>query len=65
MAIFANDGNEIIIGVPNNIKSTQDFLLVGGIPLNESLARYGPLVINTKQELFQAIEDSAMGDLEG
>jgi redox-sensitive bicupin YhaK (pirin superfamily) len=65
MAIFANDGNKIIIGVPNNINSTQDFLLVGGIPLNESLARYGPLVMNTKQELFQAIEDYCNGRLGG
>ena len=33
------------------------FLLVSGAPTKEPIARYGPFVMNTREEIKQAIDD--------
>ena len=33
------------------------FLLASGRPLHEPIARYGPFVMNTRQEIEQALRD--------
>jgi len=33
------------------------FLFISGKPIGEQIARGGPFVMNTKDEIFQAIED--------
>ncbi|MCI0411108.1 MAG: pirin family protein [Acidobacteria bacterium] len=37
------------------------FLLVSGKPLGEPIARYGPFVMNTQEEIEQALEDLRQG----
>jgi len=59
MIMLGNDGDEVII--ENDSVKELDLLLIGGIPLKEPIARYGPFVMNTQQEIYEAIEDYQAG----
>ena len=37
--------------------SDAKFLLISGKPIGEQIARGGPFVMNTKQEILQAVND--------
>jgi redox-sensitive bicupin YhaK (pirin superfamily) len=60
MAILANpsgsDGVELRAGAAG-----MRAILVAGVPLNEPIVQYGPFVMNTKEEIFQAFEDFRRG----
>ena len=40
-----------------------ELLILGGPELGEPIARYGPFVMNTRQEIYQAVEDYNNGTL--
>ena len=40
-----------------------DVLLIGGLPLREPIASHGPFVMNTRQEIAQALDDFQRGRL--
>jgi quercetin 2,3-dioxygenase len=55
--LFKNDGEQI------NIEATEDavLLVLSGEPINEPIAQYGPFLMNTREELEQAIDDVNAG----
>ncbi len=59
MAVLANDGDAV------NLSATQAsrVLLIAGRPLNEPIAQHGPFVMNTEEELQQAVADYQQGRL--
>jgi redox-sensitive bicupin YhaK (pirin superfamily) len=61
MVMFAPDGNEVRIENPTNANAALDILLIAGVPLNEPIARYGPFVMNTEEEIHQAFDDYRRG----
>lgn len=60
-AIFATDGEAVRLAAPAGATAPVEVLLVGGQPLEEPVARYGPFVMNTEQEIRQAFEDFRSG----
>jgi quercetin 2,3-dioxygenase len=62
MAVFANhagrDGVSLVAGAEG-----ARAILIAGQPLGEPIAQYGPFVMNTQQEIQQAVEDFRSGRL--
>jgi len=61
MAILANDAEAD--GVVIEATGEAKVLLIAGRPLNEPIAQYGPFVMNTDQEIYQALNDFRDGRL--
>lgn len=53
-----NDGDSVVV---HGDKSAARFLLVSGKPLNEPMARYGPFVMNTQEEIEQTLRELQQG----
>jgi redox-sensitive bicupin YhaK (pirin superfamily) len=68
---YVNDGQLAVLGGGNSVRlraaenATSDarLLLLAGVPLNEPVARYGPFVMNTPQEIQAAFRDYQSGKM--
>jgi quercetin 2,3-dioxygenase len=57
--VFGRDGDQVSFEAPAPL----EVLLIGGIPLGEPVARYGPFVMNEDEELLEAIRDYQTGKM--
>ncbi len=63
MVTFEPGGDQITAGVPVDAGEAMEILVLGGVPLGEPIARYGPFVMNTPGEIQQAFLDYQSGRL--
>jgi redox-sensitive bicupin YhaK (pirin superfamily) len=59
MAILRNNSDQLKINTTTGAK----LILIAGKPLKESIVQYGPFVMNTKEQIIQAVEDYRAGRL--
>ena len=57
MAVLRNEGNGVVLRAEANTRA----ILIAGQPLNEPIAQHGPFVMNTREELIQAVDDFRAG----
>ncbi|MCA1323971.1 pirin family protein [Herbaspirillum sp. alder98] len=61
MAVLTNVAEAAGVSLKANVASR--FLLIAGKPLGESIAQWGPFVMNTREQVEQAIDDFRAGRL--
>jgi quercetin 2,3-dioxygenase len=57
MAVLTNNGDGLVLRAQANTRA----IVISGKPLNEPIAQYGPFVMNTREELVQAVDDFRAG----
>ena len=61
---YFGDGDSVSVRADDTMRDGTDafdVLLLGGLPIREPIVHYGPFVMNTKQEIIDAIDDFNAG----
>jgi redox-sensitive bicupin YhaK (pirin superfamily) len=61
LVVFSRNGESVRIA--NTGSTPLSLLLIGGEPIGEPVARYGPFVMNSREELYEAFEDFRSGKM--
>ena len=56
-------GDHLVVTAADQQAESLDVLLLGGLPIRAPIAHYGPFVMNTREEIQQAIDDFQAGRL--
>lgn len=55
--VFEQTGDLVEASVPDNADSEARFMIVAGQPLDQKVVQYGPFVLNSQEEVYQAMLD--------
>ncbi|KAI9837699.1 MAG: hypothetical protein M1837_002714 [Sclerophora amabilis] len=55
--VFEQKGDSVVATVPENASEDGQFVLIAGLPLDQKVVQYGPFVLNTQEEVYQAMLD--------
>ncbi len=57
MGVLRNEGDGLVLRAASGTRA----IVIAGQPLKEPIAQYGPFVMNTREELMQAVDDFRAG----
>ena len=55
--VFEQKGDGIVAEVADDATEDSKFILVAGMPLDQPIVQYGPFVLNSQEEVYQAFSD--------
>jgi redox-sensitive bicupin YhaK (pirin superfamily) len=55
--VFEQEGDFVEVSVPDNAESGARLIIVSGQPLDQKVVQYGPFVLNSQEEVYQAMVD--------
>jgi hypothetical protein len=55
--VFEQKGDSVVAEVKEDATEDARFILVAGLPLDQPIVQYGPFVLNSQEEAYQAMMD--------